>query len=180
MENYLSEQTRAQEIVENEMEEIKTHLEQKYIDQIKTLEEKIKNVDPSVGHNELLLQINEKLWNIENNIEQKIKNLELLYQLSNNSNSNSQSATEDLSAQDIKQRSNLTNISAPQTIENPEKLSSINIDNYQSISEIIQRILDKIAKHSRVEEGLVKRINDIEMYLNQLKTDCAVSTVYTD
>lgn len=174
MENYLSEHTRAQEILEKEMEEVKTQLEQKYINQITALEEKLQNLDPVAEQKELLAQIYEQLSNIENSLEQKTKNLEILYQLSNNSNSNSQSATEDLSAQDVKQRNNLANIPTPQTIENSEKAPSINI-NCQSVSEMVQRILDKWTKHSRIEEGFVKRINDMEMYLNQMKADCSVS-----
>lgn len=172
MEKHLQDRFQAQNILKKDIEVVKTEIKQQYIDKINTLEEKLMNNALSNEKQELLIQINEQLWIIENTIEQKIKDLELLYQLSNNSNSNSQSATEDVSAQEVKDRKNATNISAPQITENGKKITSIN---FETISDITQRISEKIAKHSRVEEGFVKRIHDLEMYINQLKTDCAVS-----
>lgn len=39
----------------------------------------------------------------------------------------------------------------------------------------VQRIADKVAKHTRVEEAAVKRIRDLEMQVTQMRDACVVS-----
>jgi len=40
----------------------------------------------------------------------------------------------------------------------------------------VQRIMEKLAKHTRAEEAAIKRIQDLEMQVNCVRQTCNVSS----
>lgn len=123
---------------------------------------------------ELMERIHDLLQEMDSSLERKIKHLEVNYQLPNhspthaNSNSNSQSVTEELSAQDLKRQSGLK-----ETHEMGQ--TSTTTVSCHDIHRLLQSLLDKLQKHTRLEEGFVKRIHDTELSLGATKDKCSVS-----
>ena len=117
-----------------------------------------------------------QLRDIENTLDQKTKTLESVH---NSISSNTNSATEDVSVSGAGPAN-----SAPLTggAHNPVTITQTpgsplhpSPRQHSLTMEGVQRIADKVAKHTRVEEAAIKRIRDLEMQVTQMRDACVVS-----
>ena len=173
MEEFINTQNRSNESLQNEIQHLKTEIEQNYQVRINQLEEKLQNIRPSAEQSLIMDQVVEQLRDIENTLEQKTKNLESIH---SNTNSCSLSVTEDVSVHG----GNKVQASLLTTIVTPPQGSPVHPSPRQHslTMEGVQRVMDKLSKHSRVEEAAVKRIRDLEMQIQQMRTACVVSRRY--
>lgn len=170
MENYINLQNRSNDTLQSEVQSLRTEIECSYQMRVKQLEDKLQNIRPTAEQSLVLDQVVEQLRDIENSLDQKTKNLESLHH-SNASNSGSLSATEDVSVHGS------TPSSLPVTVGASLQQSPVHPSPRQHslAMEGVQRIADKLSKHSRVEEASVKRIRDLEMQMTHIRAVCVVS-----
>ncbi|XP_055383678.1 golgin subfamily A member 4 isoform X7 [Condylostylus longicornis] len=174
LESYTNEQNHSIEKLQNENEVLKNEIGQGYQDRITHLEDALRNSRPSSEQSALLRQFGEQLRDISLTLEQKTKTIEALCQ-SVASISCSDTPREDISICDRKKPSSTEkerSSSSPskgspmhQTVTSPHPLSL-------PIEEI-ELIFERLAKHTRVEEAVIKRIKDLEMHVNITKTSLA-------
>ncbi|XP_050311521.1 centrosomal protein of 290 kDa-like isoform X2 [Anthonomus grandis grandis] len=105
------------------------------------------------GSEGALKQINLQLLEIETNLDKKTKELELLH----STGTNCSSPSEDMSVRDLVQ---------PQTLQ----------DDCEIPLQQLARLKEKLMRHSRAEEAAIKRIRDLEMQVDNLKTDLEEAT----
>ena len=167
MELYIDAQGRQNESLQQEMESFKTEvIVRGYDEKIANLEDQLRHVRPSDEQSVILDQMISQLKDIEDNLEKKTKALEALH-ANAGTISLSTSPSEDVSvAQDSPIRK--ANVAANEKQSND---SIIPIDE-------VQRIVDKLTKHSRVEDVTIKRVLDMEMQMNDFRTGFLVSLIY--
>ncbi|XP_046808677.1 golgin subfamily B member 1 isoform X9 [Lucilia cuprina] len=167
LEEFINTQSRSNETLQSEVQSLKTEIEQNYQVHINQLEEKLQNIRPSAEQSIIMDQVVEQLRDIENTLEQKTKNLESIH---SNTNSCSLSITEDVSVHGAGKATQ----SLLTTIVTPPQGSPVHPSPRQHslTMEGVQRVVDKLSKHSRVEEAAVKRIRDLEMQIQQMRTAC--------
>uniref|UniRef100_A0A1B0GCZ9 Pericentrin/AKAP-450 centrosomal targeting domain-containing protein n=1 Tax=Glossina morsitans morsitans TaxID=37546 RepID=A0A1B0GCZ9_GLOMM len=167
LENYINLQNRSNDTLQSEVQSLRTEIECSYQMRVKQLEDKLQNIRPTAEQSLVLDQVVEQLRDIENSLDQKTKNLESLHH-SNASNSGSLSATEDVSVHGS------TPSSLPVTVGASLQQSPVHPSPRQHslAMEGVQRIADKLSKHSRVEEASVKRIRDLEMQMTHIRAVC--------
>ncbi|XP_065360074.1 thyroid receptor-interacting protein 11 isoform X6 [Calliphora vicina] len=167
LEEFVNTQSRSNETLQSEVQSLKTEIEQSYQLRINQLEEKLQNIRPSAEQSIIMDQVVEQLRDIENTLEQKTKNLEAIH---SNTNSCSLSITEDVSVHGAGKATQ----SLLTTIVTPPQGSPVHPSPRQHslTMEGVQRVVDKLSKHSRVEEAAVKRIRDLEMQIQQMRTAC--------
>ncbi|XP_061388660.1 A-kinase anchor protein 9, partial [Musca vetustissima] len=167
LEDYINSQSRSNDALQMEVQSLKGEIEHGYQMRINQLEEKLQNIRPTAEQSLIMDQVVEQLRDIENTLEQKTKVLESLHQ-SNASSVTSLNCPEDISARGVGPTS------LPTNIETPNQGSPIHPSPRQHswTMEGVQRVVDKLSKHSRVEEAAVKRIRDLEMQVNQMRNNC--------
>ncbi|XP_073837284.1 pericentrin-like protein isoform X4 [Musca autumnalis] len=167
LEDYINSQSRSNDALQMEVQSLKGEIEHGYQMRINQLEEKLQNIRPTAEQSLIMDQVVEQLRDIENTLEQKTKVLESLHQ-SNASSVTSLNCPEDISARGV------ASSSLPTNIETPNQGSPIHPSPRQHswTMEGVQRVVDKLSKHSRVEEAAVKRIRDLEMQVNQMRANC--------
>ncbi|XP_059216948.1 golgin subfamily A member 4 isoform X9 [Stomoxys calcitrans] len=167
LEEYLNSQSHSNEALQMEVQSLKGEIEHGYQTRINQLEEKLQNIRPPAEQSLIMDQVVEQLRDIESTLEQKTKMLESLHQ-SNSSSVGSLSCPEDVSARGVGPTS------LPINVETPPQGSPVHPSPRQHswTMEGVQRVVDKLSKHSRVEEAAVKRIRDLEMQVNQMRTAC--------
>ncbi|XP_068142660.1 golgin subfamily A member 4 isoform X6 [Drosophila tropicalis] len=154
LEDYVSHQMRANDALQQEVHSLKTDIGEGYQTRIRQLEDKLQQGRPSAEQSMILNQVAEQLRDIETTLEQKTKALESLHNSNTASNSCSLSATEDVSVHGSKQ---------PPTGEGSSP-------SHPSLSvEGVQRVAEKLDRHTRVEEAAIKRIRDLEMQVQQTR-----------
>ncbi|XP_037890301.1 protein MLP1 isoform X5 [Glossina fuscipes] len=167
LENYINLQNRSNDTLQSEVQSLRTEIECGYQMRVKQLEDKLQNIRPTAEQSLVLDQVVEQLRDIENCLDQKTKNLESLHH-SNASNSGSLSATEDVSVHGSAPSS------LPATVDAGLQESPVHPSPRQHslAMEGVQRIADKLSKHSRVEEASVKRLRDLEMQMTHIRAVC--------
>ncbi|XP_037934625.1 golgin subfamily A member 4 isoform X3 [Teleopsis dalmanni] len=167
MESFIFSQTRSNETLQNEVISLKTEIDQDYQERIRGLEEKLQNIRPTAEQSMVLDQVVEQLRDIETTLDNKTKTLESLHN-TDSLNSCSISVTEDVSVHGARAAS------LPTTMVSPPQLSPVHPSPRQHslTMEGVQRIADKLSKHSRVEEAAIKRIRDLEMQITQMRAAC--------
>ncbi|XP_011188351.1 A-kinase anchor protein 9 isoform X6 [Zeugodacus cucurbitae] len=174
LEDYINTQTRSNETLQHEVQSLKVEIGAGYQERIRFLEEKLQNMRPSAEQSMVLDQVVEQLRDIENTLDQKTKTLESVH---HSISSNTNSATEDVSVNGAAPPTN----TAPQTgvADNPATTAQTpgsplhpSPRQHSLTMEGVQRIADKVAKHTRVEEAAVKRIRDLEMQVTQMRDAC--------
>lgn len=156
MEEYLGTQNRQNESLQNEVESMKFEVDSRGDkERIAHLEEQLKKSLNSAEQSLALEQITEQLRDIENTIDRKTKTLESLH--SAISSISCSSPSEDVS---VKQDQ-----PSPQNSNTPPSLP---VDE-------VQRIFDKLLKHTRAEEAALKRIKDLEMQVGGVRDSFTVS-----
>ncbi|XP_033240357.1 golgin subfamily A member 4 isoform X14 [Drosophila pseudoobscura] len=163
LEDYVNLQMRANDALQQEVHSLKTDIGEGYQSRIRLLEEKLQQGRPSAEQSLFLVQVAEKLRDIETTLEQKTKVLESLHNSNTASNSASLSVTEDVSVHGGGSR--------PQTAAGSGSGSPS--PSHPSLTvEGVQRVTEKLDKHTRVEEAAIKRIRDLEMQLQQMRSGC--------
>ncbi|XP_020798143.1 A-kinase anchor protein 9 isoform X8 [Drosophila serrata] len=153
LEDYVSLQIKDNDALQQEVHSLKTDIGEGYQSRIRLLEEKLQLGRPTAEQGQVLSQVAEKLRDIETTLDQKTKVLESLHNSNTASNSTSLSVTEDVSVHGSKDR----------TAEGSPTHPSLTIEN-------VQRVTEKLDKHTRVEEAAIKRIRDLEMQAQQMRT----------
>nr|XP_036226737.1 golgin subfamily A member 4 isoform X3 [Bactrocera oleae] len=173
LEDYINTQTRSNETLQHEVQSLKVEIGAGYQERIRFLEEKMQNMRPSAEQSMVLDQVVDQLRDIENTLDQKTKTLESVH---NSISSNTNSATEDVSVSGAGPAN-----SAPLTggAHNPVTITQTpgsplhpSPRQHSLTMEGVQRIADKVAKHTRVEEAAIKRIRDLEMQVTQMRDAC--------
>ncbi|XP_062558955.1 centromere-associated protein E isoform X2 [Armigeres subalbatus] len=129
-----------------------------YDDRIAKLEEELRQSKPSLEHGLVLEALTVQLRDVEETLERKTKNLETLHSNSAASLVCS-SPSEDISVnQDspLHRKKSTENSSVP----------PLPVDE-------VQRIFDKLHRHTRIEDVAIKRINDLEMQISSVRNSYA-------
>ncbi|XP_032574327.1 A-kinase anchor protein 9 isoform X3 [Drosophila sechellia] len=155
LEEYVSLQMRDNDILQQEVHSLKTDIGEGYQSRIRELEEKLQQSRPTAEQGVVLSQVAEKLRDIETTLDQKTKVLESLHNSNATSNSTSLSVTEDVSIHGSKE---------PTAVGSPSHPSLT--------MEGVQRVTEKLDRHTRVEEAAIKRIRDLEMQVHQMRAGC--------
>ncbi|XP_017862905.1 PREDICTED: nuclear mitotic apparatus protein 1 isoform X9 [Drosophila arizonae] len=154
LEDYIQIQLRSNDALTQEVHSLKTDIGESYQTRIRQLEEKLQHGLPSAETAVVLKQVADQLLLIETTLEQKTKTLESLHNSNTTSNSCSLSATEDVSAHGANRQPAEGSPKHSQTVEG------------------VQRVVEKLEKHTRVEEAAIKRIRDLEMQVTQMRSGC--------
>ena len=189
MEDFINSQNHSNETLQKELISLKNEIDDSYQSRIQILEEKLQNIRPTAEQSMVMDQVVEQvrssrirkskrndlldifvrfqLRDIETTLEQKTKTLESLHN-STGSNSWSLSATEDVSVH--RSRPTSLPLAAPQgsPVHPSPRQHSLTMEG-------VQRVVDKLSKHSRLEEAAIKRVHDLEMQLNKLRESYGVS-----
>lgn len=170
------------ESLHQEMESVRTDLAGRGYDaKIAKLEEELRQRQPSAEQSIVLEALTVQLRDIEETLDRKTKNLETLHSTSGASVGCS-SPSEDVSVnQDSplhRQRRSAGGAGGDGAAEedggspngggDKPKVTPLPVDE-------VQRIFDKLHRHSRVEDVAIKRINDLEMQISNIRGGYAVS-----
>ncbi|XP_039487483.1 pericentrin isoform X2 [Drosophila santomea] len=155
LEEYVSLQMRDNDVLQQEVHSLKTDIGEGYQSRIRLLEEKLQQSRPTAEQGVVLSQVAEKLRDIETTLDQKTKVLESLHNSNAASNSASLSVTEDVSIHGSKE---------PTAVGSPSH-PSLTVEG-------VQRVTEKLDRHTRVEEAAIKRIRDLEMQVHQMRAAC--------
>ncbi|XP_063695962.1 A-kinase anchor protein 9 isoform X2 [Culicoides brevitarsis] len=156
LESYLEDQANANDTLTQEVENLKLNMdEQAFLDRITYLEGELKKLRPTGEQSIVLETISDNLRQIETTLDRKTKFLESLH--ADVCSASCSSPSEDVSHQDspIRKLESL-----------PQEPASLPVDE-------VQRIMEKLAKHSRAEEAAVKRIKDLEMQIVSSRVNIA-------
>ncbi|KRF84850.1 golgin subfamily A member 4 isoform X4 [Drosophila virilis] len=159
LEDYVKVQMCSNDALQQEVHSLKTDIGEGYQTRIRQLEEKLQQGLPSAEQSMVLNQVTEQLLFIETTLDQKTKTLESLHNSNTTSNSCSLSATEDVSVHG----GNKPSSAAPTTEGSPKHSLTV---------EGVQRVVEKLDRHTRVEEAAIKRIRDLEMQVTQMRSGC--------
>ncbi|XP_049296882.1 A-kinase anchor protein 9 isoform X2 [Anopheles funestus] len=172
LEKYIDVQNQQNESLHQEMESVKTDLVGRgYDEKIAKLEEELRQRQPSAEQSIVLEALTVQLRDIEETLERKTKNLETLHSTSGASLGCS-SPSEDVSVnQDSplhRQRKGASGGGAEDGSpgDDKPKVTPLPVDE-------VQRIFDKLHRHSRVEDVAIKRINDLEMQITNIRSGYA-------
>lgn len=163
LEDYIQIQLRSNDALTQEVHSLKTDIGEGYQTRIRQLEDKLQQGLPSAEATLVFNQMAEQLLLIETTLDQKTKTLESLHNSNTASNSCSLSATEDVSAHGYNRQP-----TDAHTADGSPK-HSLTVEG-------VQRVVEKLDKHTRVEEAAIKRIRDLEMQVSQMRSGCVVST----
>ncbi|XP_055624894.1 A-kinase anchor protein 9 isoform X3 [Toxorhynchites rutilus septentrionalis] len=159
LENYIDAQNRQNESLHHEVESIRTDIAVRgYEDKIAKLEEELQRTRPSVEHSLVLEALTAQLRDIEETLDKKARNLETLHSNSAASLVCS-SPSEDVS---VNHESPLHKKKINENGNAGQPLPPLPVDE-------VQRIFDKLHRHTRIEEVAIKRINDLEMQIGGLR-----------
>uniref|UniRef100_A0A1I8JT53 Pericentrin/AKAP-450 centrosomal targeting domain-containing protein n=1 Tax=Anopheles arabiensis TaxID=7173 RepID=A0A1I8JT53_ANOAR len=176
LEKYIDVQNLQNESLHQEMESVRTDLAGRGYDaKIAKLEEELRQRQPSAEQSIVLEALTVQLRDIEETLDRKTKNLETLHSTSGASVGCS-SPSEDVSVnQDSplhRQRRSAGGAGgdgaaeedggSPNSGGDKPKVTPLPVDE-------VQRIFDKLHRHSRVEDVAIKRINDLEMQISNIR-----------
>lgn len=151
---YVSNQTAANESLHDESLKLE-HDVHGYREQIARLEEQLRSARPSVEQCQMTEMLAAQLKEIEVDVERKTRLLESLH-----TDICSASCSEDVS---------VTKDSTAAAASSPSP---------RRASDDVQRIADKLVRHNRAEEAAIKRIRDLEMQLDAVRTSHDVSVIF--
>lgn len=161
LENYIELQNQANESLKEEAD-----VEGKeYIEKIRYLEDQLKLVRPSNEQRLLIDQMTSQLKTIEMLLDRKTKTLEAFHALASTCSTTCSSPCEDVSR----------GIDFDSSEKSPLRIPKLSAESGHLPFEEVQRILEKLSKHNRVEEATVKKVTDLEMTINVMKNNFSVS-----
>lgn len=170
LEMYMHDQTTANESLQHEVDSLKTEVTPAYEEKIMKLEEQIKSLQLSTDQTIVLERIASQLRNIEENIDRKTKYLEEVQVHSAGIATTCSSPSEDVS---VKGGDPTADFISPRNVKvifekkkNVVRWIDVYMLQFMAFTiELIQRIIDKLAKHTRTEEATIKQIRDLEMQM---------------
>jgi len=168
LEDYVKMQIRSQDALQQEVHSLKTDIGEGYKARIRQLEEKLQQGLPTAEQSMVLNQVAEQLRDIETTLDQKTKTLESLHNSNTASNSCSLSVTEDVSVHGGSKQPTASHTAEGSPTHPSPCIHSLTVEG-------VQRVAEKLERHSRVEEAAIKRIRDLEMQVTQLRSGCVVS-----
>lgn len=164
LELYIHSQTKTNESLHHEVESLKIDLDGRgYNEKIANLEDKLQKSLTSTEQSIALEQITEQLRDIELTLDKKTKHLESLHSAICSASCSSPS-------EDVSVRGQMDYDEKIEG-ESPHSSPSLPIDE-------VQRIMEKLAKHTRAEEAAVKRIKDLEMQVGGVRENYNVSRFF--
>lgn len=159
LEAYIEAQSNANDTLTQEVETLKLNMdEEAFLERITYLEGELKKLRPSGEQSIVLETIADNLRHIENTLDRKTKFLESLH--ADVCSASCSSPSEDISHQD-----------SPIKKMDSQEPASLPVDE-------VQRIIEKLTKHSRAEEAAVKRIKDLEMQIVSSRVNISVSNFF--
>lgn len=148
-----------------------------YEKRLTDLEEQLKNYRPSEEQCAEIDLICDQLNDIESALEQKIKTLESLHYNNASPASSRSAAAEDVSVEQAKvSEDNLRHGSSEHP--SPRLSPPIHLEPLIKQATAIQRVFEKLGKHTRAEEAAIKRIKDLEMQVDQIRNISLVSFLF--
>ncbi|XP_058465228.1 golgin subfamily B member 1 isoform X2 [Malaya genurostris] len=158
LELYIDAQNRQNESLHQEVESMKTDVTVRgFTEKIAKLEDELRHTRPSMEQSLVLEALTVQLRDIEETLERKTKNLESLHSNSAASLVCS-SPSEDISVNQDSPLHRKKSSGGESTSQPP----SLPVDE-------VQRIFDKLHRHTRIEDVAIKRINDLEMQVASVR-----------
>lgn len=137
-----------------------------YEEKIQQLEEQLESLQPNSDQSAAIERIASHLREIEDNLDRKINTLESIH-VGTGTVTACSSPSEDVSVRGS--GNNLDAAISPRNFKYLAKDPSFPVDQ-------IMRIIEKMQKHSKVEEAAIKLVRDLEMQIKALHTSYMVSS----
>ncbi|XP_050081236.1 pericentrin-like isoform X1 [Anopheles maculipalpis] len=172
LEKYIDVQNQQNESLHQEVESVKTDLVGRgYDEKIAKLEEELRQRQPSAEQCIVLEALTVQLRDIEETLERKTKNLETLHSTSGaslgcSSPSEDVSVNQDSPLHRQRKAGSAGGAEDGSSSGDKPKVTPLPVDE-------VQRIFDKLHRHSRVEDVAIKRINDLEMQISHIRSGYA-------
>lgn len=166
LESYISHQNQANESLKDELEGARSDVgADGYAERIRYLEDQLKLTRPSAEQKLLTDQMTSQLKTIEMLLERKTKTLEAFHAFASACSTTCSSPSEDVSR----------GMDLDGSDHSPLRVLKMSTEGSFLPFEEVHRILEKLSKHSRVEEATVKKVTDLEMQVNGMSADFHVS-----
>lgn len=166
LEDYIDHQNLTNESLKEELDEVRADVEDiGYTERIRYLEDQLKLTRPSAEQSLLIDQMTSQLKTIEMLLDRKTKTLEAFHALASTCSTTCSSPSEDVSRG--------MDLDGPD--QSPMRVFKISTEGSFLPFEELQRILEKLSKHNRIEEATVKKVTDLEMQVNAMRSSCNVS-----
>lgn len=163
LENYIDQQNQS---MKDELDSVRAEVDEAgYAERIRYLEDQIKLTRPSAEQKLLTDQMTSQLKTIEMLLDRKTKTLEAFHALASACSTTCSSPSEDVSR----------GMDLDGSDSSPLRLPKMSTEGSFLPFEEIQRILEKLSKHNRVEEATVKKVTDLEMQVNGMRANYHVS-----
>lgn len=162
LENFIEHQNQANESLKEELDGVD---ELGYNERIQYLEDQLKLVRPSAEQKLLVDQMASQLKTIEMLLDRKTKTLEAFHALASACSTTCSSPSEDVSR----------GMDLDASDQSPLRIARTSTEGSFLPFEELQRILEKLSKHNRVEEATVKKVTDLEMQVNGMRALYSVS-----
>lgn len=162
LENYIEHQNQANESLKEELDDVREM--PGYAERIRYLEDQLKLTRPTAEQKLLTDQMTSQLKTIEMLLDRKTKTLEAFHALASNCSTTCSSPSEDVSRG--------MELDSDQS---PLRVVKMSTEGSFLPFEEVQRILEKLSKHNRIEEATVKKVTDLEMQVNGMRANYNVS-----
>lgn len=162
LENYIEHQNQANESLKEELDDVRDM--PGYAERVQYLEDQLKLTRPSAEQKLLTDQMTSQLKTIEMLLDRKTKTLEAFHALASTCSTACSSPSEDVSRG--------VDLDSDQS---PLRVVKISTEGSFLPFEEVQRILEKLSKHNRIEEATVKKVTDLEMQVNGMRANYNVS-----
>jgi len=171
LQNYVEMQNQANESLKDELDDVKADAaEMGYAERVSYLEDQLKLARPSAEQKLLIDQMTSQLKTIEMLMDRKTKTLEAFHALASACSTTCSSPSEDVSkGMELDSGSERSPMRAIKQLSTEG--SALPFDE-------VQRILEKLSKHNRVEEATVKKVTDLEMQVNGMRNSFNVSKFF--
>lgn len=153
--------------LQDEKNESDLDKENEYVERIKSLEDQLKILKPLSEQKMLYEQMTSQLKTIEMLMDRKTKTLEAFHALSSAASITACSSP----SEDVSKGFDLDG-----SDRSPVKLWIPTTDGISLPFDEVQKILEKLSKHNRMEEATIKKVSDLEMTINEMKNNFSVST----
>ena len=165
LENFIDHQNQANESLKEELDSVRADVDELgYAERIRYLEEQLKLTRPSDEQTLLIDQMTSQLKTIEMLLDRKTKTLEAFHALASTCSTTCSSPSEDVSRG--------IDLDSDQS---PLRVVKMSTEGSSLPFEEVQRILEKLSKHNRIEEATVKKVADLEMQVNSMRANYNVS-----
>ena len=162
LENYIEHQNQANESLKEELDDVRKM--PGHVERIQYLEDQLKQARPTAEQKLLTDQMSSQLKTIEMLLDRKTKTLEAFHALASTCSTTCSSPSEDVSrGADL------------DSDQSPMRVVKMSTEGSFLPFEEVQRILEKLSKHNRIEEATVKKVTDLEMQVNGMRANYNVS-----